>query len=105
MEQEGAPVKCFSVHPGIVNTDLFADTYLKKYFPWAMNIFFKSPKQGAISILYTCFEESLNKKGGLYVSNCREGISNRFSKNEDNQKKLHDISCELVKISPESYGK
>lgn len=105
MEAEGSPVRCYSVHPGIVNTGLFQETFLGKFFPWAMKVFFKTPEQGAVSILYACFEKSLDKQGGLYISNCREGISNSFSKKLENQKRLHDISCKLARVDIEHYGR
>ncbi|XP_026761035.2 retinol dehydrogenase 11-like [Galleria mellonella] len=105
LEQEGCPVKCYAVHPGIVNTDLFEKTLFKKAFPWAMRIFFKSPERGAISILHACFNKDLENKGGLYISNCIEGISNSFSKNTEHQKKLFEISCELIGIDMNMYGK
>lgn len=104
LEEFGNNVRSYAVHPGIVNTDLFNGTIFKTAFPWAMKLFFKSPEKGAISILYACFEKELEKKGGLYISNCVEGISCKFSKNIDHQKRLFDISCELVKIDKDSFG-
>ncbi|KAL4706199.1 hypothetical protein ACJJTC_018383 [Scirpophaga incertulas] len=105
LEEEGYKVRSYAVHPGIVNTDLFEGTMFRSVFPWAMRIFFKTPAQGAVSILHTCFNKDLEKHGGLYISNCIEGISNKFSKNVEHQKKLFDISCELLKINGKSYGK
>lgn len=105
LTDEDCNVKCYAVHPGIVDTDLFEKTLFKKWFPWAMRMFFKTPEKGAISILHTCFDTGLEKKGGLYISNCTEGISNRFSKNAEYQKRLFELSCDLVKIDPQNYGK
>lgn len=104
MEEKNCPVKAFSVHPGIVDTDIFEKTLFRQLFPWAMKLFFKTPAKGAVSILHACFEESLDKKGGLYISNCIEGISSKFSKDVDHQKKLFEISCELVGIDQASFG-
>lgn len=105
LEQEGCSVKCYAVHPGIVDTDLFDGTLFRRLFPWAMKMFFKTPAKGAISILHACFNKDLEDKGGLYVSNCIEGISNKFSKNVENQKKLFDISCELLALDSNKFGK
>lgn len=69
-----------------------------------MKIFFKTPTKGAVSILHACFEDSLDRKGGLYISNCIEGISSKYSKNVDHQKKLFEISCEMVGIESSSFG-
>lgn len=104
LNEEGCRVKCFGVHPGIVDTDLFEKTLFRKMFPWAMKLFFKTPEKGAISILHACFERDLEKKGGLYISNCIEGISNKFSKNVANQKRLFEISCKLVNIEVAHFG-
>lgn len=104
LEEDSCPVRAFSVHPGIVDTDLFEKTLFRRAFPWAMKLFFKSPERGAISILFTCFEKHLDKKGGLYISNCIEGISSKFSKNVDYQKRLFEISCQLVGIDGDKYG-
>lgn len=35
------PVDIFSVHPGLVDTDLFNITPLKRLFPWLPSIIFK----------------------------------------------------------------
>lgn len=41
MRIESANVQVHSVHPGIVNTDLFNGTNLKNVAPWVPNLFFK----------------------------------------------------------------
>lgn len=105
MEEEGYPVKCYAVHPGIVDTDLFEHTMFKKAFPWLMKVFFKTPAKGAVSILHACFDQDIEKKGGLYISNCIEGISNSFSKKLDYQEKLYDLSCQLVGIDKANFGR
>ncbi|CAK1550929.1 unnamed protein product [Leptosia nina] len=104
LENKDAPVKCYSVHPGIVDTDLFTNSNFGK-MPWARRLFFKTPEKGAISVLYACFDKEILKKGGLYISNCKEGFSNRFSKNEKHQKKLFELSCALVHIEMDKFGR
>lgn len=63
-------VKVYSVHPGIVNTDIFDGSKMKRFIPWAPNIFFKSPEAGAIPIVHTCLSPQLEDKGGAYIHNC-----------------------------------
>lgn len=104
LEDEGAPVRCYSVHPGMVNTGLFKNSIISKYFPWVMEEMFKTPEQGAVSILYACLHKDLEKKGGLYISNCSEGFSSGLSKNLEVQKRLYDMSCSFVGINKKSYG-
>lgn len=98
LESESSKVRCYSVHPGVVNTDLFKDSPIGKYAPWMQSLFFKTPRQGSISILYACLSPKLETRGGLYVSNCRQGVSNSYSKNEVTQKKLFDFTCDMIKI-------
>lgn len=105
LEEEGSPVKGYAVHPGIVDTDLFEKTMFKKAFPWLMKVFFKTPAKGAVSILHACFEKDLEKRGGLYISNCVEGISNSFSKKLEHQERLFELSCQLVGVDKASFGK
>ncbi|GBP15417.1 hypothetical protein EVAR_80588_1 [Eumeta japonica] len=105
LELENAHVKCYSVHPGIVDTDLFQQTMFRKLFPWVMKMCFKTPQQGALPILYACFDKDLLQHGGLYISNCQEGYSNSFSKNIMYQERLHTLSCELVNVKFERFGK
>ncbi|XP_068618756.1 retinol dehydrogenase 11-like [Battus philenor] len=103
LESEDANVKFYSVHPGIVDTDLFEHTIFKN-LPWLKKIFFKTPEKGATPILFACFNKEIEEKGGLYISNCVAGITNRFSKNVDHQKRLFDLSCELTGIDSEKFG-
>ncbi|CAG9560940.1 unnamed protein product [Danaus chrysippus] len=104
LEDKDVPVKCYSVHPGIVDTDLFEKTNFAK-FPWIKKAFFKTPEKGAVSIHYACFNKEILSKGGLYIANCKEGFSNRFSKNEKYQEKLFKLSCDMVGIDAEKFGR
>lgn len=98
LESEKSKVRSYSVHPGVVNTDLFKDSSIGKYAPWLQSLLFKTPRQGSLSILYACLSPKLETRGGLYVSNCRQGVSNSYSKNENTQKKLFDLTCDMIKI-------
>lgn len=40
-KNEGLPIQTHCVHPGIVNTDLFNDTNLKKFVPVIPALLFK----------------------------------------------------------------
>lgn len=41
MKADGSRVLSFAVHPGVVNTDLFDGTTLKKVAPWVPALLFK----------------------------------------------------------------
>ncbi|XP_049874629.1 dehydrogenase/reductase SDR family member on chromosome X-like [Pectinophora gossypiella] len=105
LSKEGCRVKSYAVHPGVVDTDLFENTLLKQIFPWILKLFFKTPEKGAVSILHACFNKELEDKGGLYISNCIEGISSRSSKDIEYQKQLFELSCKLLGIRVEAFGK
>lgn len=64
------PIQVHSVHPGIVNTELFNETALKKIAPFVPALLFKTPAQGASSVLYATTAEDLEGTGGNYISNC-----------------------------------
>lgn len=40
-DARGARLQIHSVHPGVVNTDLFKDTYIDRLFPWMPKLLFK----------------------------------------------------------------
>lgn len=41
MRKQGKPVQVHSVHPGIVNTELFNGTHVKTFAPFVPSLFFK----------------------------------------------------------------
>lgn len=41
LKTEGMFVRSYAVHPGIVNTEIFRNTYVKNYFSWIINLTFK----------------------------------------------------------------
>lgn len=41
LKEEGERVKSYAVHPGVVDTQLFDDTSLKKIAPWIPKLLFK----------------------------------------------------------------
>lgn len=89
-------VKCFSTHPGVVKTDLFIHSPLHNTI---IQKFWKNAHQGAITILFACFSTTIENMGGLFISNCKEGISSPLSKNEEVQKKLFEESCKMLSIN------
>jgi len=41
LRKHNIPVQVHAVHPGLVNTDLFNGTFLKKIAPWIPSLLFK----------------------------------------------------------------
>ncbi|XP_029674607.1 dehydrogenase/reductase SDR family member on chromosome X-like isoform X2 [Formica exsecta] len=83
-------VLVYSVHPGIVKTDLFKDTILgrNKWFMMA----WKTPDQGAISIIYAALNKDIERKGGIYISNCKEAALPPLALEEQIRKQLFELS-------------
>lgn len=103
-KNEGLPIQTHCVHPGIVNTDLFNDTNLKKFVPVIPALLFKSPEQGAIPIIYACLSPKLEGKGGTYIHNCKIFKASSSTNSEELQKKLFDVTNKLLSI-PDFIGK
>ena len=56
----------------------------------------KTPFHGAQTTLYCALEPSLENESGNYYSDCKKKIPSRNARNEDDQKRLWDISEEVV---------
>lgn len=90
-----------SVHPGIVNTDLFENSG-SAYFPWIRKFIYKTPEEGARTILYAATSPKVEDQSGTYLSNCNEASYHKAADDEDECKKLFDFTCNLLKI--ENFG-
>lgn len=110
----------YSLHPGIVDTELFDGTYLKKFAPgWAIRMLFKvisdlpkfllisfdlnkfylqTPQQGAVTILYASLSPKLEKHGGTYISNCQIMPACDLAYSTNLQDKLFEYSKSLLDI-------
>lgn len=116
-----------SVHPGIVDTDLFQNSSTT-YIPWIKRIFFKvcvacemialvlfainfgwnflfiqNTEEGARGIVYAAISPRIEGKGGSYLSNCVRVSVNSLAKNKELRQKLFLFTCELLKIP--QFGK
>jgi retinol dehydrogenase 12 len=96
----------YSVSPGIVLTNLsryFPATYGLLYriglvlsypFRWYL---FKSPRQGAQTILYCAVEPNLTHKVGYYFRNLEQQKQNGICQDDSNSRRLWLMSEKLVK--------
>lgn len=96
--KENEKVQVHSVHPGIVNTDLFNGTHLKKIAPWLPALFFKTPEQGAYPIIYACTSPDLEGKGGTYIHNCQVVSASERAQDAELQEKLFTFTKKLLDI-------
>ncbi|XP_025407370.1 dehydrogenase/reductase SDR family member on chromosome X-like isoform X2 [Sipha flava] len=89
-------VRVLAVHPGVVNTELFKDTFLKMTAPWILRFICKTPEEGARSIAYASVSPRLEGCGGYY-GNCQPLKNLPYADDEETQKKLYDTSMAMVK--------
>ncbi|GJQ70389.1 hypothetical protein Trydic_g22819 [Trypoxylus dichotomus] len=94
-------VNVYSVHPGVIKTEL--GRYFKKtYFfglRWILNfarLFFKTPVQGAQTTIYCAVDENAGKESGLYYAECKPTRPSKNAENVENAKKLWEVSLEMV---------
>ncbi|XP_032683277.1 retinol dehydrogenase 12-like isoform X1 [Odontomachus brunneus] len=90
-------IRIYSVHPGIVKTDLFNNSYVSKVK--LLMIGFKTPEQGAIPIVYTAVNKDIEKKGVLYISNCRENAVLPVVLDTKIQQQLFNLSLKQAQLN------
>uniref|UniRef100_A0A1B6MM50 Uncharacterized protein n=1 Tax=Graphocephala atropunctata TaxID=36148 RepID=A0A1B6MM50_9HEMI len=95
LKDVGSKVEVLAAHPGIVDTDIFNETPLKKYLPSIPRLVFKTTEKGAKPIVYAI----LHGKGGEYIGNCTPQSTSTTSKNSAEQQKLFDHSKNSLQIS------
>ncbi|XP_043500223.1 dehydrogenase/reductase SDR family member on chromosome X-like isoform X2 [Polistes fuscatus] len=71
LEKKQLGIQVYAVHPGLVDTNLFQYSNLKK-FRWFYKYIVKTPEQGAMSIVYAATNDEIEEHGGIYISNCKE---------------------------------
>ncbi|KYN10492.1 Dehydrogenase/reductase SDR family member on chromosome X [Trachymyrmex cornetzi] len=86
----------YSVHPGIVKTDLFQDTVLA-WNKWLM-VGWKTADQGATPVIYAAISKDLEKKGGIYISNCKEMAVPSLALEEEVRERLFELSLKQTHL-------
>ncbi|CAL4088042.1 unnamed protein product, partial [Meganyctiphanes norvegica] len=98
----GTGVTCYSLHPGVVQTELGRHIHesVNGFIHWAFhfcgNFFFKTVVQGAQTSIYCAVDESISKHSGKYYSDCAEKRPNSQALNEEDATKLWEKSLHLV---------
>ena len=96
----------YSLHPGMVNTNIFRYTKLHFGNIGALiavifsRVFGKSPKEGAQTSIFCCVDESLQnpKTSGSYYVDCKKVELKLWLIDERRQEVLWNISKKLVKF-------
>lgn len=98
--------KCFrvtvnSLHPGLVDSNLHS----KAIFPAPLlrrliGRFYKSPSQGADTVLYVALSPDLEKQSGGYYENCQKATSSKKSQSFQLQQAIWHTTCSVLSIDP-----
>ncbi|XP_051963177.1 dehydrogenase/reductase SDR family member 13b.1 [Xyrauchen texanus] len=99
---QGTNVTCYSLHPGVINTEL--TRYTNKVFrrlllrPIAA-LFFKDVESGAQTTLHCALQEGTESLSGRYFSNCAVQKVKAKAKDDAVAKKLWEVSETLSGLS------
>ncbi|XP_029943589.1 retinol dehydrogenase 12-like [Salarias fasciatus] len=97
---EGTGVTTYSLHPGVVQTDLFRHLNgPQRCFMKVVSPFTKNSVQGAQTTIYCAVEPKLANETGGYYSDCAPTSPSRKAKNDELAQKLWDLSCNMLSIT------
>lgn len=98
---EGTGVTAYSLHPGVVGTELIRDrNSLIMALRTPVNMFLMTPEQGAQTTIYCATEEGIEHLSGRYFSRC--SVSQTYRQVEDHSmaERLWQVSERLLSIEP-----
>ncbi|XP_054622131.1 retinol dehydrogenase 12-like isoform X2 [Dunckerocampus dactyliophorus] len=96
----GTGVSVFSLHPGVVQSDLWRHQHqciqvAVKIF----RIFTKTTVEGAQTTIYCAVQPGLESQSGGYFSDCAPARCSRTASDDDLAQKLWDSSCNMLSIT------
>ncbi|CAH1261989.1 RDH12 [Branchiostoma lanceolatum] len=101
---EGTGVTTYSLHPGVIKTDLYQ--HLGTSMGWKSGIintfakwFGKNLVQGAQTTIHCAVTEGLEEKSGQYFSDCAPKQPNSRARDDDVARRLWEVSEKLVGLS------
>uniref|UniRef100_A0A7N8WRD3 Zgc:112332 n=1 Tax=Mastacembelus armatus TaxID=205130 RepID=A0A7N8WRD3_9TELE len=97
---QGTGVSVFSLHPGVVQSDLWRHQHqciqmAVKIF----RIFTKTTVEGAQTTIYCAVEPGLESQTGGYFSDCAQASCSRTASNDDLAQKVWELSCSMLNIT------
>jgi NAD(P)-dependent dehydrogenase (short-subunit alcohol dehydrogenase family) len=93
---EGTNVTVNVLHPGVVATNLGRD--MAKFSQKFGKLFFKSPKEGAETSIYLASSPEVEGITGKYFIKKQQQKSSKESYNEEDAKRLWEISAKMVNL-------
>ncbi|KAF6132534.1 retinol dehydrogenase 12 [Phyllostomus discolor] len=95
---QGTGVTTYSVHPGIVRSELVRHSFLLCLLWRLFSPFVKSAREGAQTSLHCALAEGLEPLSGKYFSDCKRAWVSPRARNNKTAERLWDVSCELLGI-------
>ncbi|XP_026035491.1 retinol dehydrogenase 12 [Astatotilapia calliptera] len=97
---QGTGVSVFSLHPGVVQSDLWRHQHqciqvAVKIF----KVFTKTTVEGAQTTIYCAAEPGLESLSGGYFSDCAPARCSRTASDDDLAQKLWEVSCNMLGIT------
>nr|XP_046227549.1 retinol dehydrogenase 12-like isoform X2 [Scatophagus argus] len=97
---EGTGVTTYSLHPGIVKTELSRHmSGVQMFLLTMLKPISKNSVQGAQTTIYCAVEPSLEKESGGYYSDCAPANCSAAGKDDDLAQKLWELTCQQLSIT------
>ncbi|XP_029313991.1 retinol dehydrogenase 12, like [Cottoperca gobio] len=97
---EGTGVTTYSLHPGVVQTDLWRHLSGPQQVVMKMvSPFTKNSSQGAQTSIYCAVEPSLEKESGGYYSDCAPANCSAAGRDDELAQKLWELSCKELSVT------
>uniref|UniRef100_A0A3P8VE21 Zgc:112332 n=1 Tax=Cynoglossus semilaevis TaxID=244447 RepID=A0A3P8VE21_CYNSE len=97
---KGTGVSVFSLHPGVVQSDLWRhQNQCIQVAVKIFRIFTKTTVEGAQTSIYCAVEPGLENQSGGYFSDCAPAGCSRTASDENLAQKLWEISCNLLGVT------
>lgn len=87
------------LHPGLVKTNIFdfLPPFSKKILFLIIDFLYKTPVEGAQTIIHLCVSPNLENATGGYYVDCKELEPSKIAKNDDLAEKLWNETLKLIK--------
>ncbi|XP_074517668.1 dehydrogenase/reductase SDR family member 13-like [Sebastes fasciatus] len=101
MRLKGSDVTCYSVHPGVVRTELSRNVSLwqKVFIEPVARLLFLDPADGAQTTLHCCLQEGIEHLSGRYFSCCAVQEVSTRGRDDAEARKLWEVSEKLCGLS------
>ncbi|ROK28209.1 Dehydrogenase/reductase SDR family member 13 [Anabarilius grahami] len=98
---QGINVTCYSLHPGVINSDLGRNMnkMSRRLLKPIIALFFKDVEAGAQTTLYCAVQEGIEAQSGRYFSNCAVQKVKAKAQDDAVAKKLWEVSETLSGLS------